>query len=143
MSGPMTFLRVRSGTHRYGLPLEHLTEVIDVDAVFPVPAAQPALRGLMQVRGRLLPLVHLEALLDGAAVPERSGETAVLVRAGERELCVEVDDAETVVSAELLGSGGDVRAAWSLGVARDETGLIPVLDVPGLVARMIDSEGDT
>lgn len=143
MSAPITFLRVRSGMHRYGLPLEHLSEVLDAEAVFPVPASEPALRGLVQVRGRLLPLVHLEALLDGAPVPEAAGEVAVLVRSGEREVCVEVDDAETVVSAELLGSGGDVRASWSLGVARDETGLIPVLDVPGLVARLTDSGDET
>lgn len=142
MSEAVTFLRVRSGTHRYGLPLEHLSEVLDADAVFPVPAAQPALRGLMQVRDRLLPLVHLAALLDGVAVPDAAGEVAVLVRAGDRELCVEVDDAETVVSAELMGSGGDARAAWVLGVVRDEGRLLPVLDVPGLVARLMDSGGD-
>jgi purine-binding chemotaxis protein CheW len=143
VSGTITFLRVRSGTHRYGLPLEHLAEVLDAESVFPVPTAQRAMRGLIQVRGRLLPLVHLAALLDDALVPEHAGEVAVLVRAGGRELCVEVDDAETVVSTELLGTRGDPRAAWALGVARDETGLIPVLDVPGLVGRMTDSGGPT
>jgi chemotaxis signal transduction protein len=139
----ITFLRVRSGTHHYGLPLEHLTEVLDAATAFPVPAAQPALRGLMRVRDRLLPLVHLAAFIEGGPAPPVAGEVAVLVRAGGRELCVEVDDAETVVSAELMGSRGDARAAWSIGVVRDETGLVPVLDVPGLVARLTDSGADT
>ena len=143
MSEPLTFLRVRSGTYRYGLPLEHLTEVLDAEGVHPVPTAHPAMRGLMQVRGRLLPLVHLAALLEGVERPEVAGDVAVLVRAGGQELCVEVDDAETVVSAELIGGRGDARGGWALGVVRDDGALVPVIDVPGLVARMTDPGDET
>jgi chemotaxis signal transduction protein len=143
VSEAIVFLRVRSGARHYGLPLEHLAEVLEADAAFPVPAAQPALRGLMRVRDRLLPLVHLAAFVDGEAAPAAVGEVVVLIRAGERELCVEVDDAETVVSGELVGGRGDARAAWAIGVVRDGAGLVPVLDVPGLVARLMDSGVET
>ena len=143
MSDDVVFLRVRSGARHYGLPLEHLAEVLEAGAAFPVPSAQPALRGLMRVGDRLLPLVHLAAFVDGDAAPAAVGEVVVLIRAGERELCVEVDDAETVVSGELMGSRADARAAWAIGVVRDGAGLVPVLDVPGLVARLTDSGVET
>lgn len=136
----VAFLRVRSGQRRYGLPLEHLTEVLDSEKVFPVPAAEPALRGLMRVRDRLLPLVHLGAFVDGDPLPSEPGEVAVLVRAEGRALCLEVDEAETVTSAHLMPARTDSRVAWAAGLVRDETGLIALLDVPGLVARLIDTE---
>lgn len=138
----VTVLLVRSAGNRYGLPLEHLVEVVDAAAVFPVPAAEPALRGLMPARGRLLPLVHLAAFVGGTAAPEPPGDVAVLVRAGGRELCLELDEAETVLTAELVTSRGETRTHWSTGVIRDDTGLVPLLDVPGLVARLTDSGVD-
>lgn len=143
MSAAVTLLLVRSGGRRYGLPLEHLSEVIDAEAVFPVPASEPALRGLMTVRGRLLPLVHLGAFVAGEAAPAQAGEVAVVVRAGDRELCLEVDEAETVLRAEVLAGRSDARTAWATGVIRDETGLVPLLDVPGLVGRLTDSGVET
>lgn len=143
MSAAVTLLLVRSAGRRYGLPLEHLSEVIDAEAVFPVPASEPALRGLMTVRGRLLPLVHLGAFVAGEAAPAQAGEVAVVVRAGDRELCLEVDEAETVLRAEVLAGRSDARTAWATGVIRDETGLVPLLDVPGLVGRLTDSGVET
>lgn len=139
----VTVLLVRSGGTRFALGLDHLVEVLDAETAVPVPAAEPALRGLMAVRGRLLPLVHLGAFVAGGTPPALQGDAVVLVRAGGREVCLELDEAETVVTAEVLAARGDARAAWSAGVIRDEAGLVPLLDVPALVARLTDSGDET
>ena len=64
---------------------------------FPSRRASPRCAAWPVVRGRILPLVHLGALLDGGAVlPERT-ETGVLVDLAGRRLCLEVEEAESVL----------------------------------------------
>ena len=93
-----SWLLVRAGARRVGLALGDVVEVLDSGPVYPVPAQEPAVRGVTAARDGIMPLVHLGALLDGTACPERRGETTILVRVDGRPLCLEVDDAEEVLS---------------------------------------------
>jgi chemotaxis signal transduction protein len=40
-------------------------EVVPLGEVHPVPVMETAVRGLVAVHGRMLPLVHLASLLEG------------------------------------------------------------------------------
>src|SRR5437867_8377035 len=57
------YLLVRVDGKAYGLPLARVLEVGDLAEVLDVPRALPAMRGLTPLRGRLVPVVHLGALL--------------------------------------------------------------------------------
>ena len=65
------WLLVRAAGRRVGLALSQVIEVVDLGPVYPVPSTEPAVRGVTASRGRLVPLVHLGALLDGAIAHER------------------------------------------------------------------------
>ena len=137
------FLLVLSGTRRVALTLGDLVEVVETTSCRPVPAREPALRGVMAVRERLLPLVHLGALLDGRACPPALGEAAVVVAvgtaAGSRRLCFEVDAAEAVVRAPLLPVPPEAALPWAAALARLPDGLVPLLDLPALGARLMET----
>ncbi len=109
MSGFAGHLLVRAGRRLVGLPLAQVIEVLDPGATFAVPALEPAVRGVAVVRGRILPLVHLGALLDGTACPAARTEIGVLVELSGRRVCLEVEDAESVLyqpgSARCAGRG--------------------------------------
>jgi len=67
------FLLVRAERRAYGLPLEHVVEVADLAEVMDVPRADPSVRGLTPLRGKLVPLVHLGAFLGGREPPDQRG----------------------------------------------------------------------
>lgn len=131
-------LLVRAGTRLVGLPLDQVVEVLDPGASFPVPASEPAVRGVAVVRGRIVPLVHLGALLDGAACPVERADTGVLVELGGRRLCLEVEEAESVLYDPGLAVPPGTALPWAAAVARTDRGLVPLLDLVALGARFTE-----
>jgi chemotaxis signal transduction protein len=139
MSGGAGHLVVRAGARLVGLPLTQVVEVLDPGAAFPVPSVEPAVRGVSVIRGRILPVVHLGALLEGRPCPTERSDLGVLVELGGRRLCLEIEEAQSV----LYERGMPVRAGsalpWAAGVARTPQGLIPLLDLAALGARFTET----
>jgi chemotaxis signal transduction protein len=134
------YLLVRVDGQSYGLPLARVLEVGDLAEVLDVPRALAAMRGLTPLRGRLVPVVHLGALMAERPAPETRGRTAVLVElgAGEgtRAVAFEVDDADDVVREAALPVPPGESLPWASGVARRRGALIPILDVDALGERL-------
>src|SRR5439155_1212177 len=88
------------------------------------------------VGGRLVPVVHLGALLGERAPPPERGRAAVLVTlgAGEgtRQVAFEVDDADDVVREAVLPVPRGESLPWASGVARRRGALVPILDLDAL-----------
>lgn len=124
------YLLVQVEGNRYGLPLEPVLQVDDLGEVMDVPHVLPAMRGLTPLGGRLVPLIHLGALLGSHAPPPERGLATVLVDLGGRERLVafEVDDADEVVREAVLPAPPGESLPWASGVARREGTLVPILD---------------
>jgi chemotaxis signal transduction protein len=130
------YLVIRAQGEAYGLPLTHVLEVSDLGDVLDVPRSHPAVRGVTPQRGRLVPLIHLGALLAGRAPPAERGRTAVLIRLGSRQLVLEVDDADEVVREAPLPVPRSEDLPWASGVALQAGGLVPILDLAALEDRL-------
>lgn len=135
MSG---YLLIRAEGRPYGLPLGCVRQVDDIGEVLDVPRALPAVRGLTPVGGRLIPLVHLGALLGERTPPPERGHTIVVVALtrGERLVAFEVDDADEVVREAALPVPRGESLPWASGVARRADALVPILDVALLEERI-------
>ena len=134
------YLLVRVDGRAYGLPLGRVLEVGDLGDVLDVPRVLPAMRGLTPLRGRLVPLLHLGALMGERAAPAERGRTAVLVEigAGEgaRQVAFEVDDADDVVREAALPVPRGESLPWASAVARRRGALVPILDLDALGDRI-------
>ncbi len=134
------YLLVRVDGKHYGLPLARVLEVGDLGEVLDVPRALAAVRGVTPLRGRLVPLVHLGALLGERPPPAERGRAAVLVQlgAGEglRQVALEVDDADDVVRETALPVPPGESLPWAAGVARRRGALVPILDLDALGDRI-------
>ncbi len=135
------YLLVRSEGKSYGLPVARVLEVGDATEVLAIPRTLPAVRGLTPLRGRLVPLIHLGALLKGSEAPQAAGtavRTVVLVELGAsgRQVAFEVDDADAVVREEPLPVPRGQALPWAAGVAEQDGGLVPILDLDALGDRI-------
>ena len=136
------YLLVRSDGKAYGLPVGRVLEVGDTTEVLSVPRKLPAVRGLTPLRGRLVPLVHLGAFLTGTAAPAADANavrTVVLVELGAsgKQVAFEVDDADAVVREQPLPVPRGQALPWAAGVAEQEGGLVPILDLDALGDRIL------
>ena len=140
MNRPTTgFLLVRTGDRRLGLRLSDVQEVIAVGEVHPVPVIDPAVRGVVAVQGRMVPLLDLGALLDGARHSPGQGGVGVVVAVEGRRLCLEVQEAELLVREPALPVPAGEALPWAVGVARHAEGLVPLLDLTALSARFMEA----
>jgi len=151
------YLLVRAAGKAYGLPVGRVLEVGDASEVLTVPRKLPAVCGLTPLRGRLVPLIHLGALLSGTAAPAEpvaGVRTVVLVEIGGgagggggphaqgaagRQVAFEVDDADAVVREQPLPVPRGQTLPWAVGVAEqgEGEGLVPILDLDALGDRIL------
>ncbi len=134
MSG---YLLVRADGRQYGLPIEEVVEVVDRAGSEPVPGGQRAVRGVVKVRGQMLPVVHLGALLHDRTPPEEETGTMVVTRFSGRRVAFEVDDADAVVRDLPIPVPPGTELPLASGLAHYREALIPILDVKLLGERLV------
>ena len=123
---------------RYALPLAASREVVVPPPAFSrVPRAPVAVRGVMNLRGRVVTVVEVRELLglaDGGAL---SGKVVLLDR-GRRDLGLLVTEVEGIESVEKISNAPGRPSPSIRGVARLRGLAVTVLDPEG-VDRAITS----
>lgn len=122
-------LLVALGEDRYALGIEWVCEVLRSSEGTAVPGAPPAVRGVLNLRGELLPALETATLL-GLAERDRSAPI-VVVEAGARRAGLAVRALIDVVSLPLGLEPSD--RPLLLGSALLDGALIGVVDVPALL----------
>jgi chemotaxis signal transduction protein len=141
-SGVAGFLLVRASGRLVGLPVEHLIAVADFGEPHPVPSAEASMRGVAVVRGETMPVVHLGAFLAGTACPAERGQAGVVIAIDDRRFCLEVDEADVVVRATTMPLPETTAQTWARAVVRCPEGLVPLLDLSALGARLAGKEAN-
>lgn len=88
------------GDQAFGLEVEQVREVVRYTRITPVPLAPPLIRGLINLRGEIIPVVDLRRRL-GFEVLEPSERSFLVVAVGEGgQLALLVDDVGEVIDVE-------------------------------------------
>ena len=96
-----------------------------------VPRAPLALKGVMNLRGRVVPVIDLQALLHLEATQSQGAAKIVLMELGRRELGLLITDVDGIESIEKVGNAA--RSSPTVrGLARLGALAITVLDPDGL-----------
>jgi purine-binding chemotaxis protein CheW len=129
MSATAGFLLVRTSSRRVGLQLTQVLEIVSLSDVRPVPVVEPAVRGLVAVRDRMVPVVHSPA----------AGRTGVIVTVEGQRVCLEVEEAELLVRESVLPVPPGEILPWAVGVARVGEDLVPLLNVAAISSRLTEA----
>jgi purine-binding chemotaxis protein CheW len=123
-------VRVRIGGEHYAFGVHEVLEVADLGEVVPVAGAAAGVLGVTKVRGQILPVVDLGAIL---AVPgERNSSRLVIAEERGRRVGLVVDELEDV--HELPSPSEQVESPYLEGAALVDGALIGMVDVAAVLA---------
>jgi purine-binding chemotaxis protein CheW len=129
---------------RYAFPMSRVQEIIRMPAVVKVPLGPPALEGLANLRGRVLPVVSLRRCCE-MEVAEHDETTRVIVVDGGVPLGFVVDRVSSVISIDpaSMEPADSVQSTVDsdvlIGVIKaDDGGMTTVLDVDRLIGAEFD-----
>lgn len=128
---------------RYALPLQAIREVVPSPTQFSrVPRAPRAVRGVINLRGRVVTVVSLKTLLEPGTTSDAPLARVLLLDRGRRELGLLVTDVESIESIETIGPVPGRAAPGVKGVARLGALAVTVLDAEGLDSAVAAAFGN-
>jgi purine-binding chemotaxis protein CheW len=92
----LTFLL---GEEEYGIPVLQVAEIVKIEKLIQIPHSREYFLGLMDIRGRVLPIVQLKAKLaiqDEAGAARRAGDRAIITVINGRRIGLAVDQVSRV-----------------------------------------------
>jgi purine-binding chemotaxis protein CheW len=118
---------------RYGLPLDDVIETVRAVAITPLPQAPPMVEGILNFRGKVVPVLDIRARFRQRAKAMEIHDHLILARTGKRQVALRVDRAAGLVRVP----GKDLEEAEKIvpgleyvsGVARLPDGLVLIHDL--------------
>jgi len=142
------YLTLFLGEEEYGIQILRVREIIGLMPITDVPRMPDYVRGVVNLRGKVIPIVDLRLRLELAAV-DATEETCVIVVQGTGEDMVglvvdrvsEVIDiaADEVVDAPALGDCANT--AYLLGLGKLEGRVRLLLDIDQVLEGRIHTDG--
>lgn len=129
---------VRLAEQRYALRLHEVEKVVRIVTITALSGAPAAILGLINVQGRVLPVVTLRGSLG---LPEREvgpEDVLIIVRTERGMAALSADGVEGVCEAwEPVREGGGLPGqAYLQGVVKLADGLVPLCDLDRILARL-------
>jgi purine-binding chemotaxis protein CheW len=121
------------GGQRYGLPTVDVRELVRAVAITPLPNAPAVIEGVVNVRGRVLPVLDVRARFRLPAKPLDPSDHFIVASAGSRGVILRVDrathlaliDEASVQPPQTLGPS----ATYVAGVAKLDDGMVLIHDL--------------
>jgi chemotaxis signal transduction protein len=121
-------LIVRAGRERYAVPLKELAEVLTFTSCTALPGATRRLRGLINVRGEIRPVIDLSLVLS-----ETPGNHAGFVLMLRRHVGLKVDEIEELTEVAVTAHASGTGSNLTIGLC--DTALA-VLDMDAVLAAV-------
>jgi purine-binding chemotaxis protein CheW len=136
---PLQVLVFEVGGHRYGLPAADVQELLRAVSIVPLPRAPAIIEGIINLRGRLVPVLDVRRRFRLLARPLHPSDHFIVARAGERVVALRVDRAVDLVrlEAEDIEEAGAVvpGAEYVAWVARSPHDLVLIHDLRTFLSR--------
>jgi purine-binding chemotaxis protein CheW len=123
----------------YGIPVLKVREIIRLALITPVPQMPPYVKGVINLRGKIIPVIDLCAKfgLEHAASAENACIVVVQVNGPENrpiQLGLAVDGVEEVCQL----APGDIEETPEFGAALDTSCILGMAKVKGVVNTLLD-----
>jgi len=133
--GRIEYITVHVGDQLFGIPVTVVQDVFEVQSLTAVPLSLPEVRGVLNLRGRIVTAIDMRIRLGIAPCTDEGARMAVGIEDGGEAFGLMVDSVGEVLSLpaqDVERSPANLDPRWqqvSSGVHRLENDLMVVLDV--------------
>ncbi len=139
-NGDMQIVNFTIGEVNYGVPVEQVKEVRDMQAVTPVPGSSQYVEGVTNLRGQIITVMDLRKRL-GLPQKEGAGEKIIIIDLGKHAIGVVVDSVTEVstIHGPDIEKNTEVAACLDesiLGVGKQGNRLTIILDIAKSISNL-------
>ena len=128
---------------QYGIEIKYIDNIIVMQGITRVPKAQTYFKGVINLRGEIVPVMSLRSRLGIQEEAYTSKSRIIIVRPEPQAAPVGliVDEVKEVVTLELSAiekmtyDDKDDKANYSVGIGKYGTDLINLLNIPAIVVE--------
>jgi len=135
------YIIVYLGKDQFGIEINFIENIIVMQSITRVPKAQSYFKGVINLRGDIIPVMSLRSKL-GQATDEYTSTTRIVIVKPEAQAAsigIIVDAVKEVITLEnsdiekMTYDDKDIKANYSIGVGKLGKELINLLNIPAIV----------
>ena len=125
----------RLATESYGIDIFRVNEIIRLREITPIPQSLPHIRGLVNLRGKTIPVVDLRTRFMLASAEDTDNARIIVVESGDGNIGVIVDEVKEVLTIESINIEDTPPLVTGMsnefvrGVAKCSGNLVTLLDL--------------
>ena len=133
------YLTFTLGQEEYGVEILKVQEIKGYAAITPIPNTPPYIKGVMNLRGTIIPVVDLRAKFGLAATEYNQFTVIIVVRVGAKVMGVIVDavsDVLNIPSTDIQAApdfGAQVETRFISGMAKAGEKLVVLLEIEKVI----------
>lgn len=134
------YLTFRLGDEEYGIEILKVQEIKGHSSITPIPNTPVHVKGVMNLRGTIIPVVDLRAKFSMAATEHNQFTVIIVIRVGSKVMGLVVDgvsDVLNIPTADIQATpdfGAAVDAHFISGMAKAADRLVVLLDIEKVLA---------
>lgn len=134
------YIVVKIGNEQYGIDIQYIDNIIRMQRITRVPKAQNYFKGVINLRGDIVPVMSLRLRFHLEA-DEYTNSTRIIILKLEPQYAVGVivDEVKEVITIsdnvieKMNQTGGDDNSIYLTGVGKHEENLISILNISGVI----------
>ena len=136
------YIVVKLGSEQYGIEIQYVDNIVRMQKITRVPKAQDYFKGVINLRGEIIPVMSLRLKFELEA-DEYASKTRILILKVEQQgaFGLIVDEVREVVTldTELIEKvtydPNDERMMYLLGIGKHNDSLISLLNIQSLITE--------
>lgn len=135
------FLTFFLSSEEYGIEILKVQEIIGVMAITPIPRTPAFIKGVINLRGRIIPIVDLRLKLSMEEAKHTEETCFIVVKAHDMQMGVVVDKVSEVLDIagenvdDAPAMGSDVNTDYILGIGKAGDKVKLLLDIDKVLSE--------
>lgn len=133
---------------QYGIDIKYIDNIIVMQNITRVPKSQPYFKGVINLRGEIVPVMNLRKRLGIEEAEDTSKVRIIIVRpeAQAAPVGLIVDQVKEVITLDassiekLTYDEKDEKSDYSKGIGKFGSDLINILNIPAVVAAKVSND---